>query len=110
MVRANDGSLEQRPHVFESVSVNISAHPFFLAVVDRCVDRVLISDAFVVAGFISNDQGRLVCDLCFDERMKDLAGWGLAANLQSNLTATFNRTEYHCFVIVMCDNLYELAF
>jgi hypothetical protein len=41
MIGANDGSFEQAPNIFESVSVNDSAHVLFLKVIDRSVKRVV---------------------------------------------------------------------
>ncbi len=33
--KADDGTLEQAPHVFGAVCVNVSHYPFFLGVVHR---------------------------------------------------------------------------
>jgi len=51
MVRTDDGPLEKAPDAFDPVRVNVSAYPFFRAVVNALMLCVVIADA-VVAGIV----------------------------------------------------------
>ncbi|SRR5712692_8698248 len=60
MIRPNDGSLEQRPDIFERVSVGKPAHVLFLTMVNRYVDRVVIIKAVIAFVFIRRDYSGFV--------------------------------------------------
>ena len=80
MVRANDRSLEQRPDVLKCVRVNVTTHILFAAMVNRCVDCVLVCYAAIALMLISEYQRGLFLNLCFDESRKDFSGRDFAAN------------------------------
>ena len=97
MIRTDDGSLEQRPHVFHCVRVNVTAHPFFSRVIDCLVSRIRIARTIVGREVVRHDRGRFISKLRCDESLESFAVT-IDRCIKSNLAATFNSSENHCLV------------
>src|SRR6266536_1802635 len=96
MIRTNDRSLEQTPDVFESIGVSKAAHVFALVMINRNMDRVVITNSKISKGAVSRNDFGLVGQFCFQERAKrSFVNTVLAAVGQSNVAVAFNRAKDH---------------
>ncbi len=59
MIRADDGPLEQRPHAFDGVGVNVCADVGSGAVVDSLVPRVFVGDTTIAGMLVGVDRRSL---------------------------------------------------
>src|SRR3990172_8595147 len=98
--RADDGSLEQAPHVLDAVGVDESADPFLGAVVDGLVPGILVPNADVGGPLIGIDRFGLVRNVLPNPALQDPLGAGVD-NLQANLAVALHRTNDGGFVGVV---------
>ena len=70
--RADDGTLEEAPHAFEAVGVNVTHNPFFGRVLDGLMARVFVADPDVRFEIIGVDRFGFVSNGSGDEGMKGL--------------------------------------
>ncbi len=72
--RTHDGPLQKAPDAFYAVGVYVSVDPFPVAVSDRFVTCVGVSDTEVGPEFIGVDRFGFIADVPVDEAMNRLAG------------------------------------
>jgi hypothetical protein len=69
-------------------------------VVNRYVDRVVITNALIALMLVRADHSGFVCKFRFDKGAENLLSRGLLRYFKSNLTYALNRTYKHFFVVV----------
>lgn len=89
MVRADNRPFEERPDTLDAVSVNVSAHPLFCAVVDAVMFGVGICDPDVTGVVVGVDFRCVGLSGFRDKTMKDFLVSALLGFLypEPNLTA-----------------------
>ncbi len=65
--RADEGPLEQAPHVLDPVGVDVAAHPLVGAVVDALMSGVVVRDSHIGAERIGVDGFGFILDVFLDE-------------------------------------------
>ena len=70
MVRAGDGPLEERPHAFDGVGVNVGADVLLGAVIHGLMARVVVRDAAIAGMVVRTDRGGLGLRGGLDEGME----------------------------------------
>jgi len=103
VVRADDRPLEQRPHAFNTVCVNVATDPLFSPVIDTVVFGVRVRDPEISRVLVGIDLGRIGGCLFGDEVMECLAVGFLSqsfnAKPNSARFAAFERPENHRLVV-----------
>lgn len=92
VIRTDDRAFKQAPHAFDAVRVNITAYPFFRAVIDRLVPRVFIGDSVVSGKLVGVDRLRLWVGVVFDKLVKRFLV-RILDDLKANLALALNRTD-----------------
>lgn len=90
--RANDGTLEQAPDVFDAVRMNVTDNPLVRRVVNGFVARVLVSDAHVSAPLIGVERFGIVASNRLHEGVKRLF-LGVRHVAQTNLAVPLQRAS-----------------
>src|ERR1043166_1058923 len=98
MIRANNGSFEKTPNVFESVSVNNTAYILFLAMVNCKVKCVLVLNANVARIIVSHYHGGFIRKFGADKGSQLQFGDRLLTKFKSYATITFNCAKHNFFV------------
>src|SRR5882724_2385552 len=101
MVRTNNRTLEEAPDVLQRIRMNDAAHPFFLSVVYRYVQRIVIGNALIARMFVREDGLSFIRNLRFDESVKGFFScWQFASDSQPNVPDALNCAYDHRFVVV----------
>jgi hypothetical protein len=90
VIRADHAALEKAPDALNGVCVNVAANPFFFAVVNRFVARILVADVFVANPLIRIDRSGIRRGIFLNElfQQKTIRTFN---DLQSNFAAALNR-------------------
>src|SRR5579863_7770662 len=99
VIGPNDASLEQRPHAFHAIRVNVSAHPFLGAVIHALVLRVLVLDSAVALVFIRHNALCLVSNHLIYKSVKHFLGsFFPSLNFEMRMSAALDGSKYHRLV------------
>lgn len=99
VVRADDRPIQKTPDGFDGVGMNITPNPFLLAVADRFVDRVLVSDAVITGVGVGVDRYGFVGNVRTDEIVEDVGGCvGAVGDAEADVPATLDGSENHRLV------------
>src|SRR6266853_59634 len=100
MKRTYNPALEQAPNALNRICMHVIAYPLFGAVVHCLMRCVFIGYAQVGRVLIGHQAFGLWMSRVFDESVKDRSVCFLSAFYpQPDRSATFDRTQYHRFVV-----------
>lgn len=98
VVGADHATLKQAPNAFNGVGVNVTAHPFLFAMVDRFMARVGVAKVAVRDIIIRVDRFGFRCGVLLNEFAKKKTVWRFN-DLQTNLAAPLNSPDDTGFVL-----------
>src|SRR5207302_10926597 len=94
MVRTNDGSLEQRPRALKRVRVSKSAHVFASLVVNRNMDRIVVTNSEIGIRAVRRNDFRFIGKFGFQESAQVLfAKRVLTVAFEDYIAVAFNRAK-----------------
>ncbi len=96
MIRPDNRPFEKAPDVLDAVGVELSAHPFFLRMVDGLVVGVEVGDSLVADPLVRDDHLGLRVRMLLDELVQGLSVSSLDY-LQANLSPTLDSSNDHSF-------------
>ena len=100
VVRADHGAFQEAPDALYGVGVNVAAHPFVIAVLDRLVARIGVLNSLVSSCFICIDRFRFRVGRFVNEFVKPVSAWAFD-NSQSNLAVALNRSDNDSLVALV---------
>jgi len=92
VVSANDGAVQDAPHAFDGVRVNLPDDPFLLPVVDRRVQRALVFDALVGFPIVGEDGISVLVYVLVNEAVQGLAG-AVLDDAETDAAAALHRAD-----------------
>src|SRR5215208_3680219 len=103
MVRADNRPLEQRPHVFHAVDVNLASRVFLLRVIDCFVLGIVVCYAPVRFPFVGIDSLNIPGDVLTYEAMQRLP-ISASDNLKTDVPITLKGTNYYGLVALVASS------
>ena len=94
MERADNGAFEKTPNVLNRIGVNVTAHPFFEAVVDRLMLGIMVANAMIGRPLIGDDTLSRRVNMLIDKCAERLPT-SVFHNLQPDFTLSLDGPHYY---------------
>src|SRR5262245_31492855 len=96
MIRTDNRSLEKTPNILKSVCVSKAAHVFAARMVNRYMDRVVVTNSKIIGALVGRDDFSFVCEFRLNEFAQRLfVNSILTTMLKPHLATAFNRAKHY---------------